>query len=73
MSDDLRIVCGGRWTVDGRWVVVGTMMEGGPEVILFDPANGMEGPDDTELAWIDLHDCFAWIRDVQQGVHGRKG
>ena len=66
MSGDLRIVCGGHWTADGRWVVVGPMMEGSPEVILFDPSNGMAGPEDSELALMDLQDCFAWIARLNQ-------
>lgn len=60
MDNLLRIVSGGRWTVDGRWVVVGPMVEGGPDVILFDPCNGMNGPDDAEFAMIDLQDCIHW-------------
>ena len=69
----MRIVCGGRWTQDGRWVVVGPMMEGGPEVIVFDPCNGMKGPDDWTMAHVDLMDCFLFVRDVEAGVHGIGG
>lgn len=69
MSDDLRIVCGGRWTQDGRWVVIGSMFQDSPEVILFDPGNGMKGAEDVEMAWMDLQDCLAWVRSQEQAQH----
>lgn len=46
MTNELLIVSGGKWTADGRWVVIGPMIEGGPDTIVFDPSNGMNGPDD---------------------------
>lgn len=73
MDDQLRIVSGGRWTQDGRWVVVGVMVEGGPEVIVFDPCNGMKDAADWTMALVDLHDCMHFVQDVEDGVHGLKG
>lgn len=54
MSTALRILSGGHWTVDGRWVVVGTMY--GREVIVFDPRTG-DASDDV-LA------CIRFAQDI---------
>jgi hypothetical protein len=47
-----RIVCGGKWTIDGRWVVVAPWH--GRERIVFDPGNGDP--------WIDLWDCLDYTK-----------
>lgn len=68
MSDStLRVVSGHPWTVDSRWVVVGQMVDGGPEGIVFDPGNGpySTDPDDCTNAWMDLHDCLSFVRSQE--------
>jgi hypothetical protein len=49
------------------------MFEGSPEVIVFDPCNGMKSANDWSMALVDLHDCMHFVRDVQKGVHGLAG
>jgi hypothetical protein len=54
----MRIVCGGKWTTDGRWVVVGTWNASWgtlDDVILYDPNNGNP--------FCDIWDCREWIKE----------
>lgn len=53
----MRIVSGGRWTIDGRWVVVAHVW-GDFESIVFDPDNGDP--------WMDLHECIAFRREHEE-------
>lgn len=53
----MRITCGGKWTIDGRWVVVGQMFDDGPTVILFDPSNNDP--------WLDLADCWDFVKTFE--------
>lgn len=41
---------GGKWTIDGRWVVVAP-----DDSIAFDPHNGSH-------PFLDLRDCREWIK-----------
>jgi hypothetical protein len=50
---DLRIISGGRWTLDGRWVVIGPMY--GTTMIVYDPGNGDP--------WTDIQDCLRFVRE----------
>jgi hypothetical protein len=54
----MKIVSGGKWTNDGRWVVIGPFMgHFNVIVILFDPDNGDP--------WSDLFDCEKFVRKTQ--------
>jgi hypothetical protein len=48
----MRVVSGGKWTIDGRWVVISKWY--GVESIVFDPDNG-------DPFW-DIADCHEFIR-----------
>lgn len=44
MFSNMRIVSGGPWTVDGRWVVVGPYVEDADhDSVLFDPPIAIDG------------------------------
>lgn len=64
----MRITSGGRYTIDGRWVVVGSMFEDGPEVILFDPHNADFYPTDPDpmIQLLDIRDCQQWIKELDK-------
>lgn len=52
----MRVVSGGKFTIDGRWVVVGKWY-GDFESIVFDPDNGPG----WEL--LDLRDCMDFVKE----------
>lgn len=65
MSKYMRATSGAPWTTDGRWIVVGTWFENGPETILFDPHNAdcyILGPDPL-LQYLDIWDCHKFLLD----------
>jgi hypothetical protein len=63
----MRTVSGGKWTADGRWVVVGDLVPG-VEVILFDPHNAMRytGAVDIGMFIWDIQDCHDFIKANQE-------
>lgn len=57
---NLRIVCGGKWTRDGRWVVVNQYDE-----IVYDDGGALTNPlpnGNVGQAFIDLEDCRYFIQ-----------
>lgn len=69
MENELRIVSGGHWTTDGRWVVVGPWVEGGLDCILFDSDPGYRlEPDDTLMLLVGLQDCIDFVKEKEQEV-----
>lgn len=65
----MRIISGGKWTGDGRWVVVGPwtsahLNETFPEVIVFDPAFAGN-------PWQGLQECIDWVKEqMETGATG---
>ena len=56
----LRIVCGGRWTRDGRWVVINRHGE-----IVYDEGGSLTNPlinANVGQAFVDLADCRYFIQ-----------
>lgn len=51
----MRIVSGGKWTADGRWVVLGHWLSQDYESIIFDPGNGDP--------WLDIQDCIQYTQE----------
>lgn len=58
----MRIVSGGRFTIDGRWVVVARVY-GSFESIVYDPDNG------PGWEWLDLMDCLNFVKGEEANAH----